>query len=166
MRVVTALLIAVASTLLAIPARADSADEREIRDLEANYSKAVNAKDLDNIMKTYVPDESLFVFDAVPPRQYVGAAAYRKDWQEFLGFFNGPVKFSISDLAISTNGDLGYSHSIQSVTGTDSKGQSIALNLRVTDIYRKTGGKWLIVHEHISVPVDLETQKPDLQSRP
>ena len=166
MRVVAALLVAVASTLVAVPVRADSADEQEIRNLESNYAKAVNAKDLDNIMKAYVPDQSLFVFDAVPPRQYVGAAAYRKDWQEFLGFLKGPVKFSISDLAIFTNGDLGYSHSIQSVSSTDSKGQPIVLNLRVTDVYKKIGGKWLIVHEHISVPVDFETQKPDLESKP
>lgn len=27
--------------------------------------------------------------------------------------------------------------------------------VRVTDAYRKTGGKWLIVREHASVPVDL-----------
>ena len=28
------------------------------------------------------------------------------------------------------------------------------------------GGNWLVVHEHISVPVDLATDKPDLESKP
>jgi hypothetical protein len=27
-------------------------------------------------------------------------------------------------------------------------------------------GRWFVVHEHVSVPVDLETQKPDLASKP
>jgi len=36
----------------------------------------------------------------------------------------------------------------------------------VTDIYRKINGKWLIIHEHISVPVDLTTNKADLAAKP
>ena len=40
------------------------------------------------------------------------------------------------------------------------------LTVRVTDVYKKIKGKWLIVHEHVSVPVDLDTDKPDLQSKP
>jgi hypothetical protein len=37
---------------------------------------------------------------------------------------------------------------------------------RTTDVYRKMNGKWFIVEEHNSVPVDLETMKPDLLSKP
>ena len=32
-----------------------------------------NAKDPDDIMKNYLGGEGLFVFDIIPPRQYVGA---------------------------------------------------------------------------------------------
>ena len=35
-------------------------------------------------MKNYAPDETLLVFDVVPPREYKGADAFRKDWQGFL----------------------------------------------------------------------------------
>jgi len=38
--------------------------------------------------------------------------------------------------------------------------------VRVTDVYRKVGGAWLIVLEHVSVPVDLGTGKGDLASKP
>jgi len=40
------------------------------------------------------------------------------------------------------------------------------LTVRVTDVYRKIDGKWLIVHEHVSVPVDIKTGQGDLQSKP
>jgi hypothetical protein len=40
------------------------------------------------------------------------------------------------------------------------------LSVRVTDVLRKVNGKWLIVQEHVSVPVDLATAKADLTSRP
>ena len=70
-------------------------DEAKIRALENQFAAAVNAKDLDAIMKVYVPDETLLVFDVVPPRQYVGAKAYREDWEDFLALFE------ITDLQIS-----------------------------------------------------------------
>jgi len=38
--------------------------------------------------------------------------------------------------------------------------------VRVTDVYRKTGGRWKIVQEHVSVPVDFATGKPDMLSKP
>jgi ketosteroid isomerase-like protein len=141
-------------------------DEAAIRALEDRIAAAASAGDVNAIMKSYVPDQSLVVFDVVPPRQYLGADAYRKDWVEFLASFKSPPKFDISDLAITTEGNLGFSHSIQRVRGTDTKGQPLDLTVRVTDGYRKIGGNWLIVLEHVSVPVDLETGKPDLSSKP
>jgi ketosteroid isomerase-like protein len=38
--------------------------------------------------------------------------------------------------------------------------------IRTTDCLKKIKGKWLIVHEHNSVPVDLATGKGDLLSKP
>jgi uncharacterized protein (TIGR02246 family) len=155
--------IAIPTAISAHPARSDKA---QIEALEDRFAAALNAKDLDAIMKVYVPDQSLFVFDVVPPRQYVGADAYRKDWQGFLATLKGPVKFQLGDLAVSTDGRIGYSHSIQHMTGTDTKGKPIDFTVRVTDVYRKVDGKWLIVEEHVSVPVDLDTGKPDMMSAP
>ena len=158
------LVATVATTLLpGAPLRANSNDVAAIGRLEAQFQEAVNAKDVNAIMKVY--DPYVVVFDVVPPRQYNGAIAYRRDWQEFTKTL-GPIKFTISDLDIDANGNLGFSHSIQSVTGKDAKGQPFDLVVRVTDIYRKTNGHWLIVHEHVSVPVDLDTKKPDLLSKP
>jgi ketosteroid isomerase-like protein len=138
----------------------------DIEALEDRFAAAFNAKDLDGIMKVYEPGPNLFVFDVVPPRAYVGWDAYRKDWQDFLGTFKGPIKATISDLDIFAEGDMGYSHRIQHVSGTDTKGKAMEFAVRVTDVYRKIGGSWLIVHEHVSVPVDFDTGKPDMMSAP
>jgi ketosteroid isomerase-like protein len=148
------------------PVQATPEDEASIKALEKRFVDAVNAKDVDAIMKAYVPDESLLVFDVIPPRQYVGAKAYAKDWADFFGFFKGPLKFEMTDLSVTADGTIGYSHSIQRVTGTNTKDQAIDLIVRVTDVYRKINGNWLIVHEHVSIPVDLDTGKPDPLSKP
>jgi ketosteroid isomerase-like protein len=76
------------------------------------------------------------------------------------------VTFDISDVAVATNGTLGYGHSIQHLSGMSADGKPISITVRVTDDYRKVGGKWYIVQEHVSVPVDLATGKADLQSKP
>ena len=161
-----AAVVGLTASVTALPALAGGKDEAAIRALESRFAAAFNAKDLDAIMKVYVPDESLLVFDVVPPRQYAGAKAYRKDWQDLLGMFPGPLKFEVSDLHVFASGRLGYGYSIQHLSGADAKGQTIDLTVRVTDVYRKIKGRWLVVHEHVSVPVDLATGKPDLASTP
>ena len=68
---------AIANAWLApLAAAADPADDAQIRALEARFATAFNAKDVEAVMRVYSPD--VFVFDVVPPRQYVGAEAYRK----------------------------------------------------------------------------------------
>jgi uncharacterized protein (TIGR02246 family) len=159
-----AFVTAVSVLPLAAPAFADS--KAKIKALEDQFIAAFKAKNVDAIMKVYVPDQSLVVFDVVPPRQYVGAAAYRKDWQEFLGSFNGPITVELSDFDVLADHNLAYGHSIQRVAGTDKAGKALDLTVRVTDVYRKIKGHWYVIHEHVSVPVDLDSGKPDLASKP
>ena len=150
---------------LASPPRAK--DEADIKALEQNWAAAVKAKDSQKIMSFYAPGEKLFVFDVVPPRQYAGSDAYKKDWEDLFGQMQGSMNLEISDLSVTTTGgDLAFSHSIQHVTGTFTDGKPMDLTVRVTDVYQKIGGKWLIVHEHVSVPVDIKTGQADLQSKP
>ena len=146
------------------PARADAG--ADIRALEERFVAAFKAKDVDAIMKAYAADQTLVVFDVVPPRQYVGAAAYRKDWQTFLDSFEGPITVELTDLDVAADRNLAYSHSIQRVAGTDKQGKKLDLTVRVTDVYKKSRGRWLVIHEHVSVPVDLDAGKPDLSSKP
>ena len=145
---------------------AKSSDEAKIRAVVQNFAAAFRAKDLDKIMSFYEPGDKLVAFDLVPPRQFVGWDAYKKDWQDFLSMFSGPITYDLIDLSVATDGNLAYSHNIEHIAGDLKDGGKLDLTVRVTDVYRKTGGKWLIVHEHVSVPVDLSTGKADLQSKP
>jgi len=160
----TAILFVLSIMAFGAPASADA--PADIRALEDRFVAAFKAKDVDAIMKVYAPDQTLVVFDVVPPRQYVGAAAYRKDWQTFFDSFDGPITVELTDLDAVADRNLAYSHSIQHVAGSDKRGKKLDLTVRVTDVYKKAHGRWQIIHEHVSVPVDLETGKPDLSSKP
>jgi uncharacterized protein (TIGR02246 family) len=146
------------------PAKADT--RADIKALVDRYVAAVKAKDVDSIMKVYVPDKTLLVFDVFLPRQYVGAAAYRKDWQDFIDSFNGPIGIEVTDLEIAADKMLAFSHDIERWTGTHKQGKKVDITVRVTDVYKKIKGHWLIVHEHNSFPVDPDSAKADLNSTP
>jgi len=145
---------------------AKASDEAEIRAMEAAMVKAYAAKDLDKGLAGYVQDETLFVFDAIPPRQYVGIKAWRADNEGFLAIFQGPIKVEMSDLSITANGKLGFGHNIQRFSGTGKNGKPIDMTFRVSDGYKKINGKWMIAEEHLSFPVDVATGKADLSSKP
>jgi uncharacterized protein (TIGR02246 family) len=157
--------------LVVVTACVTSSCSRTNDDAEVNASlqrlvAAVNAKDINGIMAYYVPDESLLVFDALPPRQYFGAAAFRKDWEGFLTAYPSTVHAEVSDWKTETEGNLAYGHGIFRTTGPDKDGKPLDLTVRITDVYRKINGKWLVIHEHVSWPVDLATGKADLSSKP
>ncbi len=166
---VTFSLIGVALVLgaAAMAARSGGSDKAAIGALEQRIVKAFEAKDANAIMANYVKGDSLVVFDVIPPREYRGWDAYLKDWQGVLtGLCADKPAMEINDLAIETAGPLAYSHSIQHFACTDPKGNKTDLTFRTTDVYRKSGGKWWIVHEHNSIPADLATARADLSSKP
>ncbi len=150
----------------ALAARSGDGDKEAIAALERRIAKAVEAKDAKAILANYTNSDSLVVFDVIPPLQYRGQDAYLKNWQDALTGCADKPTMEIDDLAIETAGSLAYSRSIQRFACTDPKGNKTAVTLRATDVYRKTGGKWRIVHEHLSVPVDLATAKAELRSKP
>lgn len=140
-------------------------DKAQIEALERGFIAAFNAKNVTRIM-SYYDKGGVFVFDVSTPREHPSWASYKKDWEDFVADDPGPIEIKLSDLAITVSGDVAYSHSIQGGYTTNKAGQKNDLVVRVTDVYRKIGGRWLIVQEHVSVPVDFATGKPDMLSKP
>lgn len=148
------------------PGAGPSDDKVAILALEDSFAASFNAGDVDAIMKNYVADNSLVFFDVVPREQYRGANAYRNDWIAFFNHFKDRPRIEISGLDITVDGNVGFGHSFQHVTGTDKEGKPVDRWVRVTDGYRKEEGKWLIAMEHVSVPVDLATGKAHFETKP
>jgi ketosteroid isomerase-like protein len=161
---VLAAAIITAGLVHSLPARAQSKDEQAIRALQARMATAVSARDLDAVMKEYIPGNELFVFDSDLPRQHIGWEAYRADWKLFLDSTTD-VKADVEDLGITVEGNAAYSHNLEHLVWTrksdGSKGEQL---MSVTDGYRKIGGKWLIGLEHWSIPV--KDGKAVLMARP
>jgi uncharacterized protein (TIGR02246 family) len=168
MRTLTALGLAILAATNAVAADrpAGNPDKAAIQALEDTYNEGLNSKDVDKVMSVYAPGNQLFVFDVVPLREYRSWEAYKKDFEALFSAFPGPMKNTLSEQTIHVVGSLAYGHNIQTGEFTSKDGAKVKIVVRTTDIYRKLDGKWLIVEEHNSVPVDLDTMKPDLQSKP
>lgn len=143
-----------------------SSDKKQIEALIQRYHKGFNARDANAMMANYAPGDQLFVFDVIPPRQYAGWDAYKKVFEGLFSMFPGPVVHTISDLSLTVVGTVAYSHRIEDARFTAKDGSVVQLVVRVTDVYRRINGKWLVVQEHVSVPVDPGTGKADLLSKP
>lgn len=142
------------------------AAEESVAALPHRLVAAMNARDLDTIMSVYLPGESLFVFDTMPPRQFVGAAAYRKAFAGLLAAYSGPTTYTVEELSVTADEQLGFAHYVVNMIGTSADGRVDEMNFRLTSCARKLDGRWLIVHEHVSFPVDLATGKADFLAKP
>lgn len=145
----------------------DDDDLSQLHMLEMTVATAFNNKDVDALMSAYAPQKSLFVFDVVgPPGVHFGWDAYREAFKQMFAAISGPLRFKMSDLEIEVSGDVGYGRSLQRVCGVHAKdGKPFDYTVRTTDVYRKISGKWLIVQEHVSLPIDRNSFTPMLHSQ-
>ncbi len=153
-----------AQTKNAASANADNTAAKEIRSWLDRWTKAFTKQDVDSIMALYADD--IIAYDVVPPLQYVGKDAYRVDYQQFLSQYEGNLRVEVRDLHVGATGDLGYAAGLELISGTLKNGQKSDVWLRFTSLFRKSNGRWLDFHDHISVPVDIESGKAMLDLKP
>ncbi len=139
-------------------------DEAQIRQLIDGMAKALRAKDINGVMSNYAPE--VVVFDIVPPLRYLGADAYRKNWEEWFATWQGPIGYEIRDLSITAGDEVAFSYSLNRISGTKKSGERPDVWIRMTACYRKINGKWLITHDHVSVPFDMETFRASVDLKP
>lgn len=157
-------LTAIVAATLYSGAFAAADDKAEIVALNQRLVEAFNKKDLAAAMAYYVNDESAVFFEDAVPFQMAGTSALRKLLQEFIKSAS-QIHMGMKDIAVVVGGDLAAAHYILSVTWTDKNGTH-SENGRYTQVLKKVDGKWLIWHEHFSVPYDPATGKAVLDAKP
>jgi uncharacterized protein (TIGR02246 family) len=139
-------------------------EEDAIRGLIDGFVKAIRAKDTNGVMSVFAPE--VVSFDLGPPLQHGGGETLMKRWQELFESYQNPIDYEVRDLSITAGDDVAFSHSLNRVSGTLKNGQKSDRWLRWTACYRKANGRWLIVHEQVSVPVDVRNGRAILDLTP
>ncbi len=139
-------------------------NEAAIRELIDGFVKAIRAQDINGVMSVFSPE--VVSFDLGPPLQHGGGETFRRRWHELFESFQNRIDYEVRDLSVTAGDDVAFSSSLNRISGTTKNGQKTDRWLRWTACYRKTNGKWLIVHEHVSVPADLGNGKAILDLQP
>jgi len=139
-------------------------DEADIRQRIDKLVQAIRAMDLDGVKPIFAPD--IVSFDIVPPLQHVGAEAKWKNWADVFTVYQRPLGYEIHDLMITLGEDVAFGHSLNRISGTLKNGNRTDSWVRWTGCFRKIDGNWLIVHDQVSVPIDIESGKALLNLQP
>jgi ketosteroid isomerase-like protein len=145
----------------------ESNSRQAIDSIKARYAawqKAFEARDLNGIMAIYAPN--VVAYDVVPPLQFNGTDAYRKDYSNFFAEFKGPIRVTDPDIHVEQSGDTAYAFGLERLRGTLADGTPIDFWVRFTDGWKRDKGQWFVEHEHVSVPVDMATGKARLDLTP
>jgi ketosteroid isomerase-like protein len=139
-------------------------DESAIGALFTSQSEAMRAKDIDRLMSLYSPD--IVYFDVVPPLQFVGSAALRERFLRWFAGWQSAIGMEVRDLDIVVSGDIAVAHWFSRASGTLKNGRQVGFWVRVTSCCVRSGNRWLISHEHVSLPTDLESRRPAMDLQP
>ena len=126
--------------------------ESEIRALLESQSAAMRARNIDGLMTLYSAD--IVYFDTVTPLRYAGSAALRKRFVEWFEGWKSSIDMEIRDLRVAASGDVAFAYWLSRATGTLQNGREVASWVRVTSCCQRSDHRWLIMHEHVSWPVD------------
>jgi uncharacterized protein (TIGR02246 family) len=143
---------------------AGKSPEAEVRALHESWLKAVRSRDVDGIVAHYARD--IVAFDAIQQLQFKGVDAYKKHWAACMEMCTESTGFEIAQLEIAAADGAAFSHGLLSCGGTDQNGEHKSAWMRVTTGYRKTGGRWIISHEHFSAPFDMASGKAIFDAKP
>jgi uncharacterized protein (TIGR02246 family) len=128
--------------------------ESEIRTLLESWSAAARAKDVDRLMSLYSPD--IVYFDVVPPLQFTGSDAVRANFLRWFESFESAIGQEIRDPHILVSGDIAVAYMLIRASGTLKDGREVGYWVRATVSCKRSDQRWLITHEHISLPFDFE----------
>jgi len=118
-----------------------AADEKAIRDLDAEWSKAAASKDLDATVSYYSDDASLLA-----PNLPIatGNHAIRAVWSPLLSS-DVSLSWAANKAEVARSGDLAYLLGVYQMTMKSPQGKPVTDNGKFVEVWKKqTDGKWKV----------------------
>ena len=129
-------------------------NDSEFKQLIHDYYDAWNTGKPDNAARFYAKDPGLVFFD-LAPLKYTGWDEYKQGVQKNL--FDNMTEGKLTpsdDLKVTRHGSIAWTTLTFHYALKMKEGKSYDGDGRHTAIWEKRGGKWLIVHEQLSTPMN------------
>jgi uncharacterized protein (TIGR02246 family) len=136
--------LALLSFTIVFPASAaDTKIEQALRDLDAQWSAAAAAKDVDKTVSFYSDDA------VVMPPNAPGATTkevIRSAWKEMLTTPGAAINWKATKVEVAKSGDLAYVSGTYEETMTDASGKPVKDHGKYVEIFKKQAdGTWKVV---------------------
>jgi ketosteroid isomerase-like protein len=131
--------------------------ESEISAVLDRRAAAIGARDIERLMSLYSPD--IVYFDLVPPLRYVGSDALRSRFLDWFGRWETGIGQQTSSVNICMGGEVAAADMLIRTSGTLAGGRQVGYWVRVSNSLQRSERGWQIIHEHVSLPVDMRTGK-------
>src|SRR5215471_3568575 len=123
-------------------------DESAIAEIEREMA---SAQAVEGVTRTW--DDNVVYYDIQPHGAVGKAAAPAMIAEQFRGVKN--LRTRILQMTVHAKGDIGYAFSTQNfISDVTTGGPGLNFIFHETDVFVKKEGKWRLVHQHLSVPVD------------
>lgn len=156
MRRFTRLAVIVLALTISLPAvvRSDAEGgkgaEKEVRQATAQFYIALNAMftgDLEPMKKIWSHAEDV-TYMGPSGGFVVGWAAVRADWEKQAAMkLDGRVK--PENMRITIGDVIAVVHNYERGENVDPEGKPLSVSIRATNVFRKEGGKWLMIGHHV-----------------
>jgi uncharacterized protein (TIGR02246 family) len=120
-------------------AESKSSDEQTIRDLDAQWSKAAAAKDVDKTVSYYSDDAIV-----LPANAPIATTkdAIRKLWQGLLTSPGTAISWKSDKVEMAKSGDMAYLSGTYELTMNDATGKPSTDHGKYIVVWEKEGGTW------------------------
>ena len=148
-----ALLVGLAVVIFAPAATSADREEAALRALVPNIVAAWGTMDISKVAPYYAADADFAYFDIVPLK-YNNWKEYSEGAQKYLFDPNRSISARLNDdLAVHRRGSLAWATFTLAIDLVSKEGASSHLNARWTMVLEKRAKGWIVVHEHVSVPL-------------
>ena len=134
-----------------------AADESTIRELDAQWSKAALANDLEATVSYYTDDAYL-----LPPNEpiAVGKKAIRESWGRLLAP-GVATSWTVTKVEVARSGDIAYLIGAYQVKMKDGAGKPVVDSGKLLEVWKKQAdGKWKAVADTYNSDVPLQATPP------
>jgi ketosteroid isomerase-like protein len=146
------ILAALLVTTVCLPALAQKKARPDFKAMIKEYYAAWSTLNPDNPAPYYAKDADLVFFD-VDPLKYTSWQQYHDGFKNVASQFTSLTITPNDDIKITRSGNLALASLTFRLAAKMKDGTAMEFTGRHTCIFQNRGGKWLIIHEHVSKPL-------------
>ena len=134
----------------------------KVQDVLENYKTAVCEKDVVKFLSMYAPE--LHIYDCWGNWESKGISTWKEsvvEWFNGLSEDGVLLKVEFNDLVVEENSCIAFVHcAVTFAAHLEESGEKLRqMTNRFTYGLKKVNEAWVIVHEHSSLPINMETGK-------